>query len=69
MRRVRYVGIKASRRDNLAWTGLTWTPGQVHEVADEAAAILLRFPSVWMEAVDEPKAQVQAKTPVKRPSH
>jgi hypothetical protein len=60
MKLIQYVGYKPAKADTVARTGLTWTPGQVHVVADEAAAKLLGFPSVWKEAPHE-KAEAEAE--------
>lgn len=48
MVKVKYVGPKHGKRDLTAGTGLVWDPGQVHEVNDDAAAILLRSPDAWV---------------------
>lgn len=46
--RISYIGDKPSKVDNVAGTGLTWTPGQVHEVENlEAARKLLAHSGVW----------------------
>ena len=47
--RIEYVGIKPSRADTVAGTGLVWTPGQVHEVGDAKAKRLLAHPDIWRE--------------------
>lgn len=44
-----YVGKKPSKNDTVAGTGLVWAPEQVHEVADDAAARLLKHPDVWAD--------------------
>jgi hypothetical protein len=50
-----YVGGKPSKADNVAGTGLVWSPGQSHEVADPlACAKLLRHTGVWMQAPANP---------------
>lgn len=47
--RIKYVGNKPSKEDNVAGTGLRWTPGQVHEVASlEACAKLVVHSGVWV---------------------
>lgn len=46
-----YVGTKPQKGDNVAQTGLVWTRGQIHEVADEKkAAKLLEHPLSWADA-------------------
>lgn len=48
-----YVGRKVRVTDNaIAGTGLTWVPGQSHDVPHLAAEKLLRHPDVW--ATDAP---------------
>lgn len=51
MRRVMYIGSKPSKPDNIAGTGLNWTPGQIHEMTDDAKALkLLQHSAVWVDA-------------------
>lgn len=51
MIKVVYVGLKEVKSDNVAQTGLIWTRGQVHEIADDAkAAKLLEHPLIWKDA-------------------
>ena len=46
--RIAYIGLKASKTDNVAGTGLTWAAGQAHEVPNlDACAKLLRHSDVW----------------------
>ena len=46
--RIKYIGGKASKEDNVAGTGLRWAQGQVHEVENvEACGKLLKHPDVW----------------------
>ena len=46
--RIAYIGLKFSKTDNVAGTGLTWAAGQEHEVANlDACAKLLRHSDVW----------------------
>lgn len=61
---IQYVGTKpAGKTDNVAGTGLRWdAPGEIHEVADEAAAKLLKHPDVWREVI----AEASALEPVKQ---
>ena len=52
--RIEYVGTKAQRADTVAGTGLVWIgAGDIHEVADDAAAKLLKHPDIWREAAAE----------------
>lgn len=44
---VKYVGYRQSKTDLTAGTGLVWKPGQVHQVPEEAARVLLKYPDVW----------------------
>jgi len=46
---IQYVGKKAQKTDNVAGTGLTWTPGQVHIVPPLVAQKLARFADIWRE--------------------
>lgn len=49
--RIAYIGLKASKTDNVAGTGLTWVAGQEHEVANlGACAKLLKHADVWAVA-------------------
>lgn len=51
--RVKYIGLKPSKTDNVAGSGIVWSgQGDVQEVPDEAAQKLLRHPEVW--CLDEP---------------
>jgi hypothetical protein len=45
--KIKYVGRKDSRDDNVASTGLVWKKGQVHEVSPNKAALLLLHPDIW----------------------
>jgi hypothetical protein len=45
--RIRYVGLKPQKTDNVAGTGLVWLSDQVHEVPRSAAFLLLKHPDVW----------------------
>lgn len=58
MKLIKYIGEKKLKRDTVAGTGLTWTPGQVQEVDNAAAAFLLKYPSVWEEDSDEPQGDL-----------
>lgn len=53
MKAIRYIGTKGSKRDNVAGTGLSWAPNQIHVVSDERGVKLLDFPSVWEEVPAE----------------
>lgn len=60
MAKATYIGTKERKEDNVAGTGLSWTPGQTHEVSALAASKLSAHPSVWevdMEG-EEPKKAV-----------
>ena len=64
MKLIQYHGPKPRKRDNVARTGLTWTPGQVHPVADDVAAKLLAYSSIWREVTDEeahPETKAEAR--------
>jgi hypothetical protein len=48
MDQIQYIGKKPEKRDNVAGTGLVWTPGQAHPVEDpKKVALLLAHPDVW----------------------
>lgn len=47
---VKYVGVKTLKSDNVANTGLTWVPGEIHLVSGPAAQRLLQHPDVWANA-------------------
>lgn len=53
MKRIVYIGNKPLKVDNVAKTGLTWTRGDIHEVEDEPADILLSHPTIWADASAE----------------
>lgn len=51
MRKIVYIGLKPLKVDNIAKTGLSWTPGQIQEVEDlEKAEKLLEYGNVWADA-------------------
>lgn len=55
--RITYIGLKPTKTDNVANTGLTWAAGQAHEVASlDACAKLLRHADVWAVADEDTKA-------------
>ena len=70
MRKVAYIGLKPTKSDNVAGTGLTWQRGQVHDIVDDAkAAKLLEHKNVWVDGSDETKiVLLQAPEPVALPA-
>lgn len=55
--RVKYIGRKARKEDNVAGTGTAWVgAGDVQEVPDSAWALLSKHPDVWAAADDEREA-------------
>lgn len=57
---IEYIGSKARKVDNVAGTGLVWAgPGDRHEVAEPAAALLLKHPTVWAAAEASSQAVVE----------
>ncbi len=51
--RIEYIGLKAEKRDNVAGTQTVWLgTGDVQDVPDEAAAVLLKHPDIWRVAVE-----------------
>ena len=62
MTKIRYIGLKDVKPDNVAGTGLTWTGhGDVQEVSNPTAvAKLLAHSMVWEEAADDSKAATKA---------
>lgn len=67
MAKIKYVGKKAKKDDNVANTGLTWRPGEVLEVNDEIAVEkLLRHKDVWQQVAEStPAAKTEPKNPSK----
>ena len=57
MTKIRYIGAKPVKHDNVADTGLSWHgAGDVQEVVDPAkAAKLLAHSLIWEEAGEQPK--------------
>ena len=59
---VQYIGKKREKEDNVAGTGLVWTPGQIHFVPPLVAQKLARHPDVWKvvddATVDEDPAKI-----------
>lgn len=54
-----YVGLKEIKADNVAGTGLTWTRGEVHEVADEKkCAKLLEHSMIWANASGKSEPEI-----------
>lgn len=67
--RIEYVGAKARKEDNVAGTGTVWQgTGDVQDVADEKASMLLARPEIWRRAGDSPLAEqgLVDEAPVKR---
>jgi len=69
--RIKYIGPRAQKRDNVAGTGLVWTKTTpVHEVINpRAAALLLKYPGVWVEdkpETVEPKPVSTVEAPKRR---
>lgn len=67
---IKYVGAKAQKSDNVANTGLVWTPGQVHFVPPSDAFLLMKHPDVWVVPADFDVADVGValgELPNKRP--
>lgn len=62
---IQYVGRKARKFDNVAGTGLSWLPEQIHPIHDnEKAQLLLAHPDIW-RLVDESMAvAAHVPTPV-----
>lgn len=51
MKKVKYIGTKPVKHDNVAGTGLTWRPDEVIEIADDGKADkLLQHKTVWVDA-------------------
>jgi hypothetical protein len=49
---IQYIGGKPLKYDNVAGTGLVWTPDQVHVVSDSDGTKLLLHSGVWAMAED-----------------
>ncbi len=56
--RLKYVGAKGSEAKFVEKTGIVWTPGASHDVAEGMAAHMLKHPDVW--APDDLPAQAPA---------
>lgn len=52
--RVGYCGTKQSRPDTSYGTGLTWTPGQVHDVPRDKWERMRVHKDIWYEVPAEP---------------
>lgn len=59
---IAYVGKKEAQDDPVAGTGLVWSPGVIHNVTREQAALLFNHPDVW---VDDRPLRVQKRDPIK----
>lgn len=67
--KVRYVGKKESKEDNVAGTGVVWRhPGDVQEVPDVAWAKLAKHPDVWAPAETSRAPSLAQATKVKAPA-
>lgn len=54
MTKIRYIGLKPSKADNVAGTGVRWSgQGDVQEVPERAVPYLLQHPAVWGLASDD----------------
>lgn len=71
MAKLRYLGHKTTKADPVANSGVIWHGhGDVREVRDDQAKILLQHPDVW-KRVDEESAQaepVRVTTPPPQPT-
>jgi hypothetical protein len=67
MKNVKYVGLKARKIDNVAWSGAVWNgPGDVQTVSDETWNKLVKHPDVWALADEGAPADTDKKPePVK----
>lgn len=53
--KIKYVGKKPTRKDTVAGTGIVWLgAGDVQDVPDDKASILLAHPDIWLKAEDKP---------------
>lgn len=48
---IKYVGNKPKATDNVAGTNIVWKKGESQKVPEYAAAILLKYPDVWQQAI------------------
>jgi poly-gamma-glutamate capsule biosynthesis protein CapA/YwtB (metallophosphatase superfamily) len=54
MKKIRYIGNKEFKPDNVAGTGLVWNgKGSIHEVPDAAVAKLLVHSGIWELVADD----------------
>lgn len=63
--KIKYIGSKDEKPDNVADTGLVWQQGETLEVEDMAAARkLLRHAGVWVEDTESPSEAPKPKASV-----
>ena len=64
--KVQYVGNKKAAYDNVARSGVTWEGfGDIKEVTEDQAKLLMKFPDQWMLVNEEDTERVQAPTNIK----
>ena len=66
---IEYIGQKSRKVDNVAGTGVVWDgPGARHEVAEAAAVLLLKHPTVWALAQAVAPAEPEPATDQPEPA-
>lgn len=68
MQPIRYIGVKPTKLDNVAGTGVTWNgPNDIQLVPDQAVPKLLLHPMVWELARAMPaEPKTEQEDPTKR---
>lgn len=62
--KIKYIGLKARKEDNVAGTGLTWRFGETLEVEDQVkAAKLLAYERIWVADGGQATAPAPAPAP------
>lgn len=64
--KIQYVGNKKAAYDNVARSGVTWDGfGDIKEVTEDQAKLLLKFPDQWMLVNEEDTSRVEAPESIK----
>lgn len=64
VRQVQYIGHKHQKIDNVAGTGLAWTPQEVLPVPVSVASVLCQYPDVWRDVTEAAEAGELFAAPV-----
>ncbi len=64
--KIQYVGNKKVAYDNVARTGLSWDGfGDIKEVREDQARILLKYPDQWILIDEEDRARIETTESIK----